>query len=157
TKNMALPQKRLPLDGTFLLILCLFAPVAGCSSERSEKSRMIDSTTAPFDMMVSSDDVAKRESMAIVPKVTNNSDRVLGWDKDFSVFLAWCLVANHDEHQLVPKIDVNVVEQTPETLGKNRFMVIEPRESVSSKIILTMPFRAFSYDVATLYLEGRRV
>src|SRR5262249_18276244 len=79
------------------------------------------------------------------------------WDKDFSVFLAWCLVADHDEHQLVHKIDVNVVEQTPETLGKNRFMVIEPRESVSSKIILTMPFRAFSYDVATLYLEGRRV
>jgi hypothetical protein len=83
-----------------------------------------------------------REKMAINVTVTNISNRPVGWDSEFSCFLYWDVWQPHF-HGLPLKESPARVEQTKESLRRERFVIIAPGDHFSGDVTLTDPFKAF--------------
>jgi len=81
-----------------------------------------------------------REKLAINVTVINISEKPIGWDSEFSFFLGWNLGG------LAQKESPTPIEQTKESLSRERFVTIAPGDRLSRDVVLTKPFRAFGYE-----------
>jgi hypothetical protein len=139
-----------------ILLAILLTWGSGCSqradpecSEKPKEREVKALYQAPFDLEITPERPPRRDALVVKAKVTNVSNSPIGWDSLFSVFLSWELLMDDNETPLTPVI-VERVQQTPESLAKTRFVLIEPGKSVSKVFELTKPFRRFRQGPAAL-------
>jgi hypothetical protein len=153
-KNTVLPLRILGLSSTSVVLFfcCLWA--LGCKEKPTPKldemrkdESVIDPYTAaesPFQLKVSFKGPQNRETIRVAVEVTNKSNIICGWDKEFSVFLAWRLCVDEDDYWLQSVPILASIKQTQQSLSKTRFVQLRPMDHLCKTVVLTQPFRNFT-------------
>jgi hypothetical protein len=122
------------------------APISKGADKMDETRGVFGDVEPPFRLTVTPEGVQRRNRVCVKLEVKNVSGKVIGWDREFAVFIACRLHADDDEHYLgVTHVGARM-ERTPESLSKKGFVSIEPGKSFTKVRDLTEPFRSFRYE-----------
>jgi hypothetical protein len=81
------------------------------------------------------------EVILIEVEVGNFASYPIGWDSEWSAFLSWRLTTS-DGERIEPRQGA-VVEQTKESLSRERFVLLRPGETLRKSIDLAKPLRQY--------------
>jgi hypothetical protein len=99
----------------------------------------------------------RRDKICINVAFRNLTNKPVGWDQEFSVFMGWHVTPIDNEadlaaniatgmvmHSMDPTTVEEEVRQTKESLSEKRFAMVPPQESLNKTVCLTEPFRCFN-------------
>ncbi len=139
------------------VMLMILTGAFGCgegrksSSSTGDNDRMVDlkrrpSYESPFQIRLTCKGTQERNGIRVLAEVFNVSDKVIGWDEEFSVCLRWRVCVDKDKHWLQEIVVRRMVEQTKESRKRTRFVSIHPGNRLRKLFELTKPFRQFESE-----------